>query len=54
MLAKLQKTEHGYLAQFDHFLNHRVENVWSMLTDNDKLSQWFSELRVKDLHEGGI
>ncbi|MCR2822214.1 SRPBCC family protein [Lederbergia panacisoli] len=53
MLAKLLKTERGYLAQFNRFLNHPVGNVWGMLTDNDKLPQWFSELRVKDLREGG-
>ncbi|MCJ8008576.1 SRPBCC family protein [Lederbergia wuyishanensis] len=53
MLAKLQKTEHSYLAQFDRYLNHPVDDVWAMLTDNDKLAQWFSELRVKDLRKGG-
>ncbi|MBS4201833.1 SRPBCC family protein [Bacillus sp. FJAT-49732] len=53
MLAKLQKTDQGYLAQFNRNLNHPVEDVWAMLTDNDKLAQWFPELRVKDLREGG-
>ena len=35
-------------------LAHAVEMVWSELTDNEKLSQWFSELRVEDLREGGM
>ncbi|MBS4196774.1 SRPBCC family protein [Lederbergia citri] len=53
MLAEFQRTEQGYIAKFDRYLNHSVENVWEMLTDNDKLALWFSELRVKDLREGG-
>ncbi|MEK4358282.1 SRPBCC family protein [Paenibacillus sp. FSL M7-1455] len=38
---------------FVRHLKHPVEKVWSFLTDNDKLKQWFSELRVEDLREGG-
>lgn len=54
MLAVIQKVENGYSAHFERLLTHSVEKVWSTLTDNDKLSQWFSELRVEDLRKGGV
>ena len=50
----IKKVENSYTARFERQLTHSVEKVWSMLTDNDKLSQWFSELRVEDLCEGGM
>jgi len=53
MLADLQKGEYGYIARMERHLKHPVEQVWSTLTENDKLAQWFPELRVKDLREGG-
>nr|WP_309119012.1 SRPBCC family protein [Paenibacillus sp.] len=53
MLAKITKTETGHLAEFKRTLRHAPERVWAMLTVNDKLSTWFSELRVEDLREGG-
>lgn len=53
MLATIQKRENVYLAIFARQFNHSVEEVWSMLTDNDKLPQWFPELRVEDLRHGG-
>lgn len=54
MLAVIQQIENGYIARFDRHLKHSVEKVWSSLTENDKLTKWFSELRVDDLREGGI
>lgn len=54
MLAVIEKVKDGYTAQFDRQFKHSVENVWAMLTENEKLSQWFSELRIDHLHEGGI
>jgi uncharacterized protein YndB with AHSA1/START domain len=54
MLAVIRKTESGYVARFERHLKHSVEQVWSMLTDNEKLTKWFSELRVDDLREGGV
>ncbi|UHA73622.1 SRPBCC family protein [Paenibacillus sp. 481] len=53
MLASIQQVEHGYLARFERHLQHSVEEVWSWLTENDKLKQWFSELQIDDLREGG-
>lgn len=54
MLADIQKVENGYIARFERRLKHSVDKVWSMLTDNEKLSKWFSELRIDDLREGGV
>jgi uncharacterized protein YndB with AHSA1/START domain len=54
MLATIEKVENGYTAKFERHYNHSVEEVWSWLTDNDKLSKWFSELRVDELREGGV
>ena len=42
------------LLRFERQLAYSIEMVWSTLTDNEKLSQWFSELRVEELREGGI
>jgi uncharacterized protein YndB with AHSA1/START domain len=53
MLASIEKIGDGYTARFDRHWPQPVEQVWSWLTENDKLSQWFSELRVDDLREGG-
>ncbi len=54
MLANLQKGEHGYIARFERHEKHSVEKVWSMLTENEKLATWFSELRIDELCKGGI
>lgn len=54
MIAKIKMTEKGLVAQSERQLNHSVEDVWAMLTDNDLLKKWFQELRVGDLREGGF
>lgn len=54
MLAVIQQLKNGYIARFERHLKYSVEKVWSLLTENDKLAKWFSELRVDDLREGGI
>ncbi len=53
MLAVITRTESGTLARFERRLKHPPEKVWAMLTVNEKLADWFSELRVQDLREGG-
>ncbi|MDN3016532.1 SRPBCC family protein [Paenibacillus sp. BSR1-1] len=53
MLAEIKKDGNGYIAKFERHLNHSAEDVWSYLTDNDKLPKWFPELRVGELREGG-
>lgn len=54
MIATVQQAQNGYIARFERLLKHSVEKVWAVLTENDKLAKWFSELQVDDLREGGL
>ncbi|TQR20095.1 SRPBCC family protein [Psychrobacillus vulpis] len=54
MIATIQKVNDDFTARYERHLHHPVEAVWSMLTDNEKLQQWFSELKVVDLRKGGL
>ncbi|WP_391205843.1 SRPBCC family protein [Psychrobacillus sp. L4] len=54
MLATIQKENEIYTAYYERHICHSVENVWSMLTDNEKLQQWFTELQVVDLRNDGL
>ena len=54
MLAVIEQVENGYTARFERHLKHSIEKVWATLTENDKLAEWFSELRIDDLREGGM
>lgn len=54
MLATVQQAENGYIARFERHLQHPVEQVWALLTENDQLAKWFSELEVDELREGGL
>ncbi|MEO4052903.1 SRPBCC family protein [Solibacillus sp. CAU 1738] len=54
MIAKITKVEEGYIAKYERHFHHSVDSVWAMLTENDKLSQWFSELRIEDLKKDGV
>ncbi|MEH7225339.1 SRPBCC family protein [Bacillus sp. JJ1566] len=53
MLATLTKNEQNYIATFERHYPHSIDEVWAMLTDNDKLPTWFPELKVDDLRKGG-
>ncbi|MCM3781737.1 SRPBCC family protein [Neobacillus mesonae] len=54
MIAQIRKTESGYTAEYKRELDHSRNRVWMMLTDNELLKQWFSELEVKELGAGGM
>lgn len=54
MLADIRVDEGGYIACFTRHFRHSTAEVWSYLTDNGKLKQWFSELQVDKLREGGV
>lgn len=54
MIAKIQNDKDGFTARYERHFHHFVEKVWSMLTDNEKLQQWFSELQIADLRKGGL
>ena len=53
MLAILESNEPNYIATFERHYEHSVDDVWAMLTENDKLQTWFSELKVDELRKGG-
>lgn len=53
MRAEILRKEPGYEATFIRKFKQDRTTVWSMLTENDKLQQWFSELKVEDPKKGG-
>ncbi|MUK90286.1 hypothetical protein GMD78_18080 [Ornithinibacillus sp. L9] len=53
MIADIKKVGTNYQAIFSRKLLHSVEDVWTMFTENEKLKQWFDELCVGKLREGG-
>lgn len=54
MLADFGPVQGGYVARYERHWHHPVEDVWSWLTENDKLLQWFPELEVEELRAGGV
>lgn len=53
MLAVIEKETNGYKVIMERQIKSSKEEVWSWLTENDKLKQWFSELRMEELKKGG-
>lgn len=53
MTAEIIQTDQGYLATFDRQVAHEPEKVWQMLTDNQKVQQWFAGLQIEEPREGG-
>ncbi|MDR6999933.1 SRPBCC family protein [Neobacillus niacini] len=53
MIAEMIITGDGAIARYERHWEHSVQEVWAWLTENNKLSQWFPELHVEELHEGG-
>lgn len=53
MHARIIKKGEEYEAIFERDLFAQKHIVWSMLTENDKLNQWFSEISIQDLRKGG-
>ncbi|RNF39470.1 SRPBCC domain-containing protein [Planococcus salinus] len=54
MRAEIVRKGPGFKATFKRELKHDVKAVWDMLTKNDKLQQWFSELKVEKLGKDGL
>ncbi|WP_340008924.1 SRPBCC family protein [Paenibacillus sp. FSL K6-0276] len=54
MLANIAKSDEHYVARFERQLKHSATEIWSFLTENEKLALWFAELRIEDLREGGL
>lgn len=54
MIATIEKAGNGYTSRFERHLKHSPAEVWAWLTENEKLANWFNELRVGELREGGF
>jgi uncharacterized protein YndB with AHSA1/START domain len=53
MLAVIEKSQIGYEVRLDFHMKGSVKEVWSWLTENEKLKQWFAELSIEELRKGG-
>lgn len=53
MLAKINKSGGTPVAVFTRQLYYSVDEVWSYLTENSKLQQWFPELEIQELKKDG-
>jgi uncharacterized protein YndB with AHSA1/START domain len=56
-LATLERTADGGLIRFERRLRHPIEEVWSALTEPDRLADWwppFATNVTADLREGGL
>ena len=54
MIADIQQVENGYIARYERLIEHPIEHVWAMLTDNEELEKWFQELRIGEPRNGGF
>lgn len=53
MRAEITQVDEGYKAVFEREMEHGAGEVWSMLTDNSRLKQWFDELHIAGKGKGG-
>lgn len=53
MLATIQKLQNNYVVKFNRLLSHSVEDVWAVLTENEKLQKWMNNLEIIDLRKNG-
>ena len=52
-IAELNRNGEGLTAYREVRYPHGKAEVWTYLTDNDRLSRWFDELRMGEEAEGG-
>ena len=52
-IAELNRNGEGLTAYREVRYPHEKAEVWAYLTDNDRLSGWFDELRMGEAGEGG-
>ena len=52
--AEIIHEKQAYTATFERHLTHQPKEVWAMLADNEKLQQWFPELKIEKLGKGGL
>ncbi|WP_245976818.1 SRPBCC family protein [Oceanobacillus arenosus] len=53
MTAQIENVNGVPSAIYTRQINHSVVDVWSYLTENGKLKQWFSELEIITLQNNG-
>lgn len=53
MIATIDKSENVPVAVYERQINYPVDEVWSYLTENEKLQLWFPELEIGDLENDG-
>ncbi|MBM6614310.1 SRPBCC family protein [Desemzia sp. RIT804] len=53
MTATIQQSGDKVIAEFERDIPYEIDLVWRMLTENQYLQKWFSELSVEALEEGG-
>ncbi|MBG9981709.1 SRPBCC domain-containing protein [Aerococcaceae bacterium DSM 111020] len=44
---------HGREIRLEAEVQAPVEQIWAVLTDNDKIKEWFNELHINELQAGG-
>jgi len=54
MIADIKQVGNGYIARYERPIEHSIELVWAMVTDNEELEKWFQELRIGDPCKGGF
>ncbi|WGT40295.1 SRPBCC family protein [Lysinibacillus sp. 1 U-2021] len=53
MLATIEKQSNRHVATFKRTLTHSVDAVWAVLTNNESLQKWMSNLEIIDLRKNG-
>ncbi len=54
MIAEIQKVTDGYIVKFERQFPYKIEEVWSVLTENSKLKKWMSNLQIESLKTSGV
>ncbi|RHW38412.1 activator of Hsp90 ATPase 1 family protein [Lysinibacillus yapensis] len=53
MLAKIDKIDAGYTAEFERPFGTSKEKLWSFLISNENFKFWMDHLEITDLSKGG-
>lgn len=53
MRAEIEKNGKQCTVRMTRLWDQPVEEVWSWLTENEKLQQWFPDLKIEGQHQGG-
>lgn len=53
MLATIEKQSNRHVVKYKRPLPHSVNAVWEVITTNEKLQKWMSNLEIIDLRKNG-